>query len=140
MIKYHAASMISKIRDAVNKLIVSELEKSGVEGIVPSHGDLLTILFQENGLPVMRLAEKIHRTQPTVTVLVDKLEKLGYVERCKSEEDSRVTIIKLTEKGRQLEPIFKQVSERLNEVMYGGLTEPQKEQLEHLLEHILHRF
>ncbi|OGX61622.1 MAG: transcriptional regulator, partial [Paenibacillus sp. RIFOXYA1_FULL_44_5] len=82
----------------------------------------------------------INRTQPTVTVLVDKLELLGYVTRYKTEEDRRVTVIRLTDKGRELEPIFHKVSKQLNEVLYGDLMEDQKKQLEFLLEHLLNRF
>lgn len=132
--------MFSKIRDAVNKLIVTELEKHGVEGIVPSHGGILANLYQQNEVSVKELAEKVNRTQPTVTVLVDKLVKLGYVERVKSKEDSRVTLIKLTDKGLRLEPIFQEVSNRLNETIYGGLADTEKEQLEELLDKVLQRF
>jgi DNA-binding MarR family transcriptional regulator len=140
MIKYDTASMVGKIRDAVNNMILSELGKHGVDGIAPSHGDILVCLYEKNRLSVKELTEKIHRTQPTVTVLVNKLEKLGYVERIKSKEDSRVTLINITEKGIQLEPIFHEISEKLNTVIYGNLTNAEKEQLEHLLEKILKKF
>lgn len=140
MIKHNAASMIGKIKEAVNNRIVAELERHGIEGIVPSHGDILVFLYQKDGLSVKELAEKIHRTQPTVTVLVNKLEKLGYVERIKIEEDGRITSIKLTKKGIQLQPIFRDISNTLNDVMYGGLPDTQREQLELLLEHVYRRF
>ncbi|WP_413300100.1 MarR family transcriptional regulator [Bacillus sp. 1P10SD] len=140
MIKYDTASKFGKIRDAVNNLILSELGKHCVNGIAPSHGDILVCLYEKNGLSVKELAEKIHRTQPTVTVLIDKLQKLGYVERIKSWEDSRVTLIKLTEKGVHLEPIFLEISDKLNTVIYGGFSDTEKEQLEHFLEKILNRF
>jgi DNA-binding MarR family transcriptional regulator len=81
MIKYDTASMVGKIRDTVNNFILSELTKHGVEGIAPSHGDILVCLYKKNGLSMKKLAEKIHRTQPTVTVLIDKLQKLVFVER-----------------------------------------------------------
>lgn len=137
MPKYNAISMISRIRDQVNKRIVQELEQQGVNGIVPSHGDILIFLYREEALSIKMLAERVHRTQPTVTVLVNKLEKLGFVERSKSAEDSRVTMIRLTEQGRRLEPIFVQISEQIKEMVYGGLTEEQAEQLEDLLGSIL---
>ena len=140
MIKNNAASMFSKLRNAVNNRIIWELEKRGVQDIVPSHGDILWSLFLNDSLPVKTLAKNIHRTQPTATVLVNKLEKLGYVNKIKSEKDSRVTLISLTGKGKQLEPIFKEVSDQLNEVIYGGFTDSQKEQLEFLLERIYTRF
>ncbi|MFJ8265633.1 MarR family transcriptional regulator [Peribacillus asahii] len=72
MIKYDATSKVGKIRNAVNNLILSELDKHGVDGISPSDGDILVCLYERNGLSVKELAEKIHRTQPTVTVLIYK--------------------------------------------------------------------
>ncbi len=74
MIKYDTASMVGKIRDAVNYMILSELGKHGVDGIAPSHGDILVCLYEKNSLSIKELAERIHRTQPTVTALVDKLQ------------------------------------------------------------------
>ena len=66
------------------------------------------------------LAEKIHRTKPTVTVLIDKLVDLGYVVKEKSTEDCRVTFVGLTEKGLGLKPGFREISERLMAVVYKG--------------------
>lgn len=140
MLNHNAAAMVSKIKEAVNTLIISELERNGIEGIVPSHGDILVFLYQKDGLSVKELAEKIHRTQPTVTVLVNKLENQGYVKRLKREEDSRITSIMLTEKGIQLKPVFQDISDKINDTIYGGLSETEKRQLEFLLEHIYRRF
>ncbi|WP_127540809.1 MarR family winged helix-turn-helix transcriptional regulator [Paenibacillus illinoisensis] len=139
MPKYNAIALIARIRDHVNKRIVQELEQHDVTGIVPSHGDILMFLYREDSLSIKMLAERVHRTQPTVTVLVNKLEKLGYVERSKSVEDSRVTLIRLTEQGRQLKPIFEQVSETIQDMFYGGMTDEQAEQLESLLIGIVHK-
>jgi len=140
MNNYNAAALISRINDQAQKLITTELEAQGIEGIVSSHGGVLMFLYQKDGLSVTELAEAIGRTQPTVTVLVNKLEKLGYVKRVKSQTDQRVTLIALTSKGRELEPIFRSVSARLNEKLYGNLSKDEGLELERLLDKITHRF
>lgn len=140
MNKFNAAALISRINDQAQKLITNELEQRGIEGIVPSHGGVLMFLYQKDGLSVTELAEAIGRTQPTVTVLVNKLEKLGYVRRVKSQTDQRVTLIALTSKGRALEPVFRAVSDRLNETLYGNLSREEGLELERLLDKIAHRF
>ncbi|MEJ8305233.1 MarR family transcriptional regulator [Saccharibacillus sacchari] len=140
MNKYNAAALISRINDQAQKLITTELEQQGIEGIVPSHGGVLMFLYRQDGLSVTELAEAIGRTQPTVTVLVNKLEKLGYVKRVKSRSDQRVTLIALTSKGRELEPVFRSVSDRLNETLYGNLSKDEGLELERLLDKITHRF
>lgn len=118
-------ALVSRITEKAHRLIVRELEAHGIEGIVPSHGGILIQLFTGEKYTMKDLAEKIHRTKPTVTVLVDKLVALGYVTKEKSREDSRVTFIRLTEKGLGLKPSFIEISERVNAVVYKDLSDEE---------------
>ena len=129
----NAVALMSRIREKANKLIISELEKHGIEGIVPSHGEILFHLFGGKTHTMKELAEKIHRTKPTVTVLIDKLVDYGYVTKEKSLEDSRVTLITLTEKALQAEPAFQSITNKLNALVYSGLTEQEAILLEKML-------
>lgn len=131
---------MSRIKEKANKLIINELEANGVEGIVPSHGEILVHLFDGTEYTMKELAEKIYRTKPTVTVLVDKLVDFGYVTKQKSLEDSRVTFIRLTEKGLELKPVFKEISDKLNALVYSGLTEQEAVLLEKMLSNINQNF
>ena len=133
MKKGNALSAISRIREKTNRFIVRELEKRGVNGIAPSHGDILVILFQGDKYTMKELAGRINRTKPTVTVLIDKLVEYGFVEREKSATDSRVTYIKLTNKGMELKPIFDDISDKLNELIYGDFTGVEQEVFDRLL-------
>ena len=64
-------SLISKIHDKGNRLIIEELKRNGADGLVPSHGDILVCLYQNDKMTMKEIADKINRTRPTVTVLVD---------------------------------------------------------------------
>lgn len=132
----NAIALISRIAQKAHQLIVSELEAHGMDGIVPSHGEILLHLLTGEKYTMRELAEKIHRTKPTVTVLVDKLVNLGYVTKEKSNEDSRVTFIRLTEKGRGLKPSFIEISEKLNAVVYRDLSEEEAEVFEVILKKV----
>ena len=104
-------SLISKIYEKGNSFIIESLKQNGAEGLVPSHGDILVALYMNGKMTMKEIAEKIHRTKPTVTVLVDKLEKLNYVKREVSSKDSRYTYIILTEKGKEFKPVFEEKAE-----------------------------
>ena len=105
-------SLISKIREYGNHFIIEELKKNGAKGLVPSHGDILACLYEQNKMTMKDISEKIRRTRPTVTVLVDKLEKLGYVKRETSKEDNRYTYIVLTKKGLDFKITGKNIKRR----------------------------
>ncbi len=140
MRKNNLVALVSRLSETANRFIVKELEKHGIEGIVPSHGDILALLFDGNCLTMQEIAARIHRTKPTVTVLVNKLVELGYVTKEKSETDSRVTHITLTEKGESLRPAFETISDTLNARVYQGLSDDEAEKLEQTIDAIRSRF
>ena len=71
------------------------------------------------------LADFAHRTRPTMTVLVDKMEELGLVTRRKSESDTRSQIVSLTTKGESLRPVFEDISRRFIATLYAGISEKE---------------
>lgn len=126
-------SLISKIHEKGNRFIIEELKNNGVEGLVPSHGDILVCLYKNNKMTMKDIANCIHRTKPTVTVLVDKLEKLGYLKRAASDKDSRSTCVILTQKGEDFKATFDQISNNLNKMLNKNLSENEVKLLEELL-------
>lgn len=134
-------SIIAKINTEANRLIVNELKKNSIEGLVTSHGEILNILFYENdGVPMNVLSSKIGKDKSTLTALIKKLEKYEFIEKCKSEKDSRSTIIKLTKKGEDLKPVFSKISDKLIATTYRGFQEEEKKILLELLEKIRGNF
>ena len=51
----------------------------------------------------------------TVSPLLKKMQLAGYIEKKRSEEDDRVVLITLTEKGRKLQEEAKDVHENVSE-------------------------
>ena len=130
-------SLMSRVRTQANELILTDLEHAGVQGIAPSHGDILVALFQLDGRSMGELTECIHRTKSTVTILVKKLEAHGYVLRTKHKDDARSTLVYLTPKGHALKPVFESVSEHLQEQVTARLSEGEADCLEQLLRKML---
>ena len=130
-------SLVSKIHEKGNRFIIEELKNNGAEGLVPSHGDILVCLYKNGKMTMKDIANCIHRTKPTVTVLVDKLEKLGYLKREASDEDSRSTNIVLTQKGEDFKVIFEKISKELNKMLYKNLSSEESELIEKLLRKVL---
>lgn len=125
--------LVSRIREKANRLIINELANHNLTGIVPTHGDILVALFLESRLPMKRLAEIIDRDKSTVTALVDKLVRLGYVERKPDPDDNRRTMVCLTAGGRALMPDFLDISRKLQTRVYKNLTGKEKATLIDLL-------
>lgn len=129
-------SLISTIHEKGNRFIIEQLKKNGADGLVPSHGDILVCLYEQDKMTMKDIADKINRTRPTVTVLVDKLEKLGYLKREISQNDNRYTYITLTKKGKDFKPVFEKISNKLNDMLYKNLSKDESDILENLLQKI----
>ena len=133
----HVIVLISTIRDKANKLIDKELRSRNISGLAPSHGAILFELFRSETVSMMEIAKRINRDKSTVTALVKKLIDLGYVERVKDPNDSRVTLVELTKKGRELKPDFDEISKILLERIYKSHSTQEKEGIIRGLERLL---
>ncbi|CZE46333.1 MarR family winged helix-turn-helix transcriptional regulator [Campylobacter geochelonis] len=123
----------ARIREKANKLIINSLKASGYNDIAPSHGDILNLLFSGQSYPMAKVAQKIYRSKSTVTTLVEKLEANGYISRFKSEDDARVVMIKITQKGLELKPIFAKINDELSRVTQNEFSQTELDFLETLL-------
>lgn len=60
------------------------------------------VLWEQDGLTVRALGEKLFLDSGTLTPLLKRLEALGYLTRRRDEEDERLVRIELTGEGRAL--------------------------------------
>lgn len=56
-------------------------------------------LWEKDGVPVSELCDRLYLDSGTLTPLLKKMEKKGWITRTRSKEDERVVIINLTEEG-----------------------------------------
>jgi DNA-binding MarR family transcriptional regulator len=133
-------SLISKIREKVNRFIVAEMAKHGLDGIGTSHGDIIYALFKAPKLTMADISKRINKDKSTVTALVNKLVRLGYVTKERDGEDTRVVYVALTPKGIELEQIFESISKEMLDVFYLGISDKEKEDLFNGLKKIYNNF
>ena len=133
-------SLISNIRNSANKFIISEMDSNGMNGLAPSHGDIISALLENERLTMKGLTEKISKDKSTVTALINKLVKLGYVEKIKDINDNRTIFVELTEKGRKLESVFFKISDNLISKVYKDIPENERKEVVRILKKIKNNF
>ena len=124
---------IGGIHDSIRRFISGYIEQCEKECLVPSHGELLTALFSGREFTMGDLAREIRKTKPTVTVLVEKLVRCGYVIRERDARDGRISFIRLTEKGWGLKPVLEDILSSLEMRLFSGFTVQEKNNLEEML-------
>ena len=92
---------------------------------------LLTYLSSEDYLTMSDIAKKMGHSTAAATGLVDRLEKLTYVERVHASEDRRKIMVRATSKGIEL--VAKMRSEIVTDLagILADMDEDQAETVEH---------
>ncbi len=89
------------LRAALRKFMRSSERIAREEGLTPSRHLLLLMIKTATGgrSTVTQLADRMQLTQSTVTELVTRAESAGLIRREQSDEDARVSWLRLTVEG-----------------------------------------
>ncbi|MBU5674908.1 MarR family transcriptional regulator [Alkaliphilus sp. MSJ-5] len=132
---------ISKTKKKMTEFIERELKEEELDDLVPSYGNILTVLYDNDGkLSMKEIGELIGKDKSTITVLINKLSKLGYVQKEKCQEDRRVTYIVLTEKGKSIEGKFNDISKKVYLTAYKNFSKEEKDIFLNLLKKMNNNF
>jgi len=116
--------LISKV---CQKLIINlqkAFSENGVE-VTPMQVMLLFFLQKNDGSSLTQISQGLMLENPTVTGLIDRLEKLGYVKRSDHPNDRRVYLVHITEKGKKVANKALPIVKRLNEQIIEGYSEKE---------------
>jgi DNA-binding MarR family transcriptional regulator len=94
---------------------------------------LLGYLANENYLTMTDISKKMGHSTAAATGLVDRLEKLGYVQRLHASEDRRKVMVQITRKGTDL-------VDRMREDITGSLVDLMSELDKDEQEALLHSY
>ena len=131
-----AGFLMAKIRQVGERIFVRRSKQHGIE-INPAQGRIMFALWQKDGISINELAIKTQLKKSTMTSMLDRLEKIGYIKRQYSKTDRRKILIKRTEKDRIMEKKYVEVSEEMTKLFYKGFSRSQIDRFENDLERIL---
>lgn len=83
------------------------------------------------------VAKKLMVTQGTLTVSTSKLEKKGYVERLKDEQDKRIVRLYLTDQAKEVLKVHQEFHDEMIEKCLNELELEKQPELMHSLENVM---
>ncbi|MGZ5219948.1 MAG: MarR family winged helix-turn-helix transcriptional regulator [Chitinophagaceae bacterium] len=106
-----------KASTAIARRLQKKFNNAGLN-ITIEQWSVLYHLWKEDGRSQQQLCNATFRDKPSITRLVDNLEKLNLVKRVASENDRRINLIYLTKNAQKLEVETMQIAdETLNEAL-----------------------
>ncbi|MBS1738587.1 MAG: MarR family transcriptional regulator [Bacteroidetes bacterium] len=128
-----------KASTAIARRLQKTFKEEGID-ITIEQWSVLYHLWKQDGQSQQQLCEATFRDKPSITRLVDNLEKVKLVRRVASKDDRRSNIIYITKEAKNLEEKTMAVANRtLNDALQGvtnGQIEIAKEVLQKVYENL----
>lgn len=135
--KTNGGFLITQIKQVQGRVFEKLLHKAGIDAFNGAQGRILYVLWQEDGLPIRELAKQTGLAKTTLTSMLDRMERDGFILRRASVSDRRQTDILLTDQARAHHDTYEAVSQEMNTIFYRGFSEEEIEQLESQLKRIV---
>ncbi|SDM87309.1 MarR family winged helix-turn-helix transcriptional regulator [Sediminibacillus halophilus] len=122
--------VLSKAYRSIADQVEVDIRKKGLN---PTEFGVLELLYHQGDHTLQKIGDKILLASGSITYVVDKLEKKGYLERKPSIEDRRITYAAITDRGRELlHHIFPDHWAQIEKIT-GGLSKQEKQEAIELL-------
>ena len=110
----------------LRSLTYKEFSSHGLE-LTPEQWIVLVQLWQKDGQSQSALSESTLRDRPTMSRILDTMEKGGLVTRQVDEADARARLVKLTRLGKALQPKLVPIARELVARLEKGIAEQDLE-------------
>ncbi|WP_176892416.1 MarR family transcriptional regulator [Fusobacterium varium] len=133
-------SYLSRAHHRSRIFMDEELRKKGITDLGYSHIRIIIVLYVFKTLSMKEITEKISKDKSTVTILVNKLEKKGYVRKSVCSEDRRVMYLELREKAEEVIGVIFDVSQIFHKKVEQILEKDEIDTLKRIMSKLLEKW
>ena len=135
--KTKGGTLLSQVHQVCGRVWNKILRENNMADLEGARGRIIFALWGKDGVPIKTLCEKTSLDKSTLTGIIDRLERDGYIERKPSQTDKRSTLICLTGKEQEFAKHVQKVSNQMNKIFYKGFSDEEIIQFDSMLERIL---
>ena len=118
------AILNGKVSAAINRKLSRNFRQNGME-ITPEQWTVLIFLWEKDGVTQQELCNATFKDKPSMTRLIDNMERQHLVVRISDKKDRRTNLIHLTKDGRQLEELARQAANQALVEALKGVTQEE---------------
>ena len=117
---------------AIARRLQKHFREAGLE-ITIEQWSILYHLWLEDGLSQQELCNRTFRDKPSITRLIDNLEKQKLVKRIASKDDRRINIVCLTDAAKNLQNLTVDLANQTMDEALAGVTKDEIETVKKVL-------
>ena len=116
--------LVGKVSTAINRTFLRSFANEGIE-ISTEQWSVLACLWQKDKVTQQTLCTLTLKDKPSMTRLIDKLEKANLVSRVADHNDRRINLIHLTEAGSALQQKATELVDKIVAKTLSNITEEE---------------
>lgn len=102
-------------------------------GMYPGQPILIQLIHDHEGISQAELSKCSQKKPATLTTMLSRMEKVGYIKRIPDDHDRRITHLYLTEKGKDTYKEVKKLKQDQSKILFHDITKEEIQVLKQVL-------
>ena len=138
--KSNSGFYISRIKQVNTRLLNKFLAQKNITAFNGEQGRILHVLWKNDGISNRELSKKSGLAMSSLTTMLERMEEKKLLERRVDENDKRKILIFLTDYAKSLKSEYDEISDKMTEISFEGISDEERLAFEVTLEKVLYNF
>ena len=138
--KSNSGFYISRIKQINTRLFNKFLAQKNITAFNGEQGRILHVLWENDGISNRELSKKSGLAMSSLTTMLERMEEKKLLERRVDENDKRKILIFLTDYAKSLKSEYDEISDKMTEISFEGISDEERLAFETTLEKVLYNF
>ena len=138
--KSNSGFYISRIKQVNTRLLNKFLAQKNITAFNGEQGRILHVLWENDGISNRELSKKSGLAMSSLTTMLERMEEKKLLERRVDENDKRKSLIFLTDYAKSLKSEYDEISDKMTEISFEGISDEERLAFETTLEKVLYNF
>ena len=138
--KSNSGFYISRIKQVNTRLLNKFLAQKNITAFNGEQGRILHVLWENDGISNRELSKKSGLAMSSLTTMLERMEEKNLLIRKFCPTDKRKSLIFLTNYAKSLKSEYDEISNKMNEISFKGISDEERLAFEATLEKVLYNF
>lgn len=135
--KNNGGYLINQIQKISSRKFNELLKEKNIDEFNGSQGVILYSLWNNKELTIKEIGKITGLAKTSLTSMLDRMEEKGLIRRKDNSEDKRSIKIMLTDKAKELEKDYNDISNKMSNIFYKNFSDKEINEIENYLERII---
>ena len=138
--KSNSGFYIGRIKQVNTRLLNKFLAQKKITGFNGEQGRILHVLWENDGISNRELSKKSGLAMSSLTTMLERMEEKNLLIRKFCPSDKRKSLIFLTDYAKSLKNEYDEISDKMTEISFEGISDEERLAFEATLEKVLYNF